>query len=102
MLRFQGVNLQRRVGVNFKRRRGVNFSVFSNKYYLENPTEVGGEYFDLYAKDFIINDYNTGTRYNSEVSELAVIIKNTFYKNTNDTLNPYVNDSIKNNHERTI
>jgi hypothetical protein len=56
----------------------------------------------LYAKDFIINDYNTGTRYNSEVSELAVIIKNTFYKNTNDTLNPYVNDSIKNNHERTI
>jgi|1048.fasta_scaffold01113_9 hypothetical protein len=81
---------------------GTEKIINAYKYYLENPTEVGGEYFDLYAKDFIINDYNTGTRYNSEVSELAVIIKNTFYKNTNDTLNPYVNDSIKNNHERTI
>jgi hypothetical protein len=31
LLRFQGVNLQRRVGVNFKRRRGVNFTVFSTQ-----------------------------------------------------------------------
>ena len=58
------------------------------KKYLENTTENSSDYFDWYAKDFIISDYNAGTSYNGEVCELADIIKNTFYKDTNDTLDP--------------
>ena len=34
----------------------------------------------------IIGDYNTGTSYVYEVTELAQIIKEEFYKETNDTL----------------
>jgi hypothetical protein len=67
---------------------GTEKIVNAYKKYLENPTENSSDYFDWYAKDFIISDYNAGTSYNGEVSELADIIKNTFYKDTNDTLDP--------------
>jgi hypothetical protein len=67
---------------------GTEKIVNAYKKYLENPTENSGDYFDWYAKDFIISDYNAGTSYNGEVSELADTIKNTFYKDTNDTLGP--------------
>ncbi len=67
---------------------GTEKIVNAYKKYLENPTENSSDYFDWYAKDFIISDYNLGTSYNGEVSELADIIKNTFYKDTNDTLDP--------------
>jgi hypothetical protein len=67
---------------------GTEKIVNAYKKYLENPTENSSDYFDWYAKDFIISDYNAGTSYNGEVSELADIIKNTFYKETNDTLDP--------------
>jgi hypothetical protein len=67
---------------------GTEKIVNAYKKYLENPTENSGDYFDWNAKDFIISDYNVGTSYNGEVSELADIIKTTFYKDTNDTLDP--------------
>lgn len=67
---------------------GTGKIVNAYKKYLENPTESSSDYFDWYAKNYIINDYNVGTSYNVEVSELADIIKSTFYKDTNDTLNP--------------
>lgn len=67
---------------------GTEKIVNAYKKYLENPTENGGDYFEWYAKDFIISDYNAGTSYNGEVSELAEIIKNTFYKDTIDTIDP--------------
>lgn len=65
---------------------GTEKIVSAYKKYLENPTD--SEYFDWYAKNFIINDYNVGTSYNGEVNELADIIKKTFYKDTKDTLDP--------------
>jgi hypothetical protein len=67
---------------------GTEKIVNAYKKYLENPTESSRDYFDWYAKNYIINDYNVGTSYNGEVSELADIIKSTFYKDTNDTLDP--------------
>lgn len=67
---------------------GTEKIVGAYKKYLENPTESDSEYFDWYAKNYIISDYNAGTSYNGEVNEFADIIKNTFYNNTNDTLNP--------------
>ncbi|MCL9810106.1 hypothetical protein [Flavobacterium luminosum] len=67
---------------------GTEKIVNAYKKYLENPTENSSDYFDWYAKNYIINDYNVGTSYNGEVNELADIIKNTFYKDTNDTLDP--------------
>lgn len=67
---------------------GTEKIVNAYKKYLENPTESSSDYFDWYAKNYIISDYNVGTSYNGEVNELADIIKNTFYKDTNDTLDP--------------
>jgi hypothetical protein len=36
----------------------------------------------------IISDYNSGSSYQFEVSELADLIQSTFYKDTNDKLDP--------------
>ena len=73
---------------------GTGKIVCAYKKYLENPTENSGEYFDWYAKDYIISDYNVGTSYSGEVNELADIIKNTFYKDTNDTLDPQKKNAL--------
>lgn len=67
---------------------GTEKIVNAYKKYLENPTENSRDYFDWYAQDYIISNYNVGTSYNGEVNELANIIKNTFYKDTKDTLDP--------------
>lgn len=67
---------------------GTEKIVNAYKKYLDNPTETDSTYFEWYAKNFIINDYNVGTSYNGEVNDLADIIKDTFYKDTNDTLDP--------------
>lgn len=67
---------------------GTEKIVNAYKKYLNNPTETDSTYFEWYAKNFIINDYNVGTSYNGEVNDLADIIKETFYKDTNDTLDP--------------
>lgn len=84
-------------------RIGTEKIVSAYKKYLENPTENSNYYFDYYAKNYIISDYNVGTSYNEEVNELADIIQNTFYKGTNDSLNPNTKDSKeKNKNERNI
>ena len=67
---------------------GTEKIVSAYKKYLENPEDSSSEYFDWYAKNYIISDYNAGTSYNGEVNDLADTIKNTFYKDTNDTLDP--------------
>jgi hypothetical protein len=72
---------------------GAEKIVNAYKNYLKNPSENSSDYFDWYAKNYIISDYNVGASYNREVNELADIIKNIFYKDTNDTLNPNSNDS---------
>jgi hypothetical protein len=72
---------------------GTEIIVNAYKNYLKNQSENSSDYFDWYAKNYIISDYNVGASYNEEVNELADIIKNTFYKDTNDTLNPNSKDS---------
>lgn len=67
---------------------GTKKIVDDYKNYLENTAEINGEYFEYYAKDYIISNYNVGTSYNGEVNELAEIIKSTFYKDTLDKLVP--------------
>lgn len=66
---------------------GTKKIVIAYQNFIENPTENSQDYFEWYAKDYIINDYNTGSSYNSEVSELAKSIQDRFYKDTKDTLN---------------
>lgn len=66
---------------------GTEKIVTAYNKYLEKGIE-SSDYFDWYARDFIISDYNAGTSYNGEVHDLADIIKNTFYKNSKDTLDP--------------
>lgn len=67
---------------------GTEKIIGAYKKYLENPTENSSEFFEWYAINHIINDYNVGTSYNGEVNELSEIIRNTFYKDTKDTLDP--------------
>lgn len=54
--------------------------------YLQKPNEDNQEYYEWSAMSQIIGDYNTGTSYGDEVTELAQKIKEEFYKDTNDTL----------------
>lgn len=65
---------------------GTEKIIYAYKEYLENPEDVGEEYFDYYAKLFIISDYNLGSSYYKEVNKLSEIIQKTFYKNTKDKL----------------
>lgn len=58
------------------------------KMYLENPIQSSSDYYDWHAKNYIISDYNSGSSYQFEVSELADLIQSTFYKDTNDKLDP--------------
>jgi len=67
---------------------GTEKIVNAYKRYLENSTQRSSDYFEWNARNYIINDYNAGISYNEEVNELADIIKNTFYKDTNDALDP--------------
>jgi len=41
------------------------------------------------------SDYNFGTSYNEEVNELAELIQNTFYKDTNNALDPNKKNALK-------
>jgi hypothetical protein len=67
---------------------GIEKILNSYKKYLENPEDVGEDYFDLYAKKYIIRDYNYGESYNEEVNTLAETIQEIFYKDTIDSLEP--------------
>lgn len=69
-------------------RLGTKKIVKAYKNHIEKLKETNESFYECAAIHSIIEDYNTGSSYNSEVSELADIIKNTFYKDTNDSLNP--------------
>lgn len=65
---------------------GTTKIVDAYKIYLQKPTEENQEYYEWSVMSQIIDDYNTGSSYGYEVTELARTIKEEFYKETNDTL----------------
>lgn len=67
-------------------RLGTEKIVKAYKNHIEKLKETDESFYEWTAKYSIIEDYNAGSSYSSEVSELADIIKTTFYKDTNDTL----------------
>lgn len=69
-------------------RLGTEKIVKAYKNHIEELKETDESFYEWTAKYSIIEDYNAGSSYSSEVSELADIIKTTFYKDTNDTLDP--------------
>ncbi len=62
---------------------GVKKIINAYNLYFENPPE---NIYEHSIKWYIIEHYNVGYSYQNEVSELADIIKETFYKETADTL----------------
>ncbi len=54
-----------------------------HKYMTENNER---NFYEWSAINSIISDYNTGDSYCSEVHDLSIMIKDEFYKNTNDSL----------------
>jgi hypothetical protein len=66
---------------------GTEKIIEAYKKYIEKLVEKNESFSECAAIHSIIEDYNTGSSYNSEVSELADIIKNTFYKDTAYSLN---------------
>jgi hypothetical protein len=69
-------------------RLGTEKIVKAYKKQIEENLEKNDYFYETIVMCSIIEDYNPGTSYNSEVSELAVIIKNTFYSETTDSLFP--------------
>ena len=67
---------------------GTEKIVNSHKKYLETTTETENVLVEYFANEFIISEYNAGTSYKEEVTDLTNIIKESFYKNTTDTLHP--------------
>lgn len=59
--------------------------------YLDKLTKENGEFYEYSAYYEIISNYNGGSSYQSEVADLISIIKENFYKDTNDTLDPKKN-----------
>lgn len=67
---------------------GTEKIVNAYKKHIEKLEETSETFYEWTAIYAIIEDYNVGSSYSSEVGELSDIIKNTFYKDTNDTLEP--------------
>jgi hypothetical protein len=65
---------------------GTTKIVNAYKMYLQKTPNENQDYYEWSAMSQIIGDYNTGTSYSYEVTELAQTIKEEFYKGTNDTL----------------
>lgn len=65
---------------------GTTKIVDAYKIYLNKSDNENYEYNEWSVMSQIIADYNTGTSYSYEVTELAQMIKKEFYKGTNDTL----------------
>ena len=73
---------------------GTEKIVEAYKKYIEKLVEKNESFSECAAIHSIIQDYNTGSSYNSEVSELADIIKNTFYKDKEYSLNLELKNDI--------
>jgi len=67
---------------------GTEEVVTTYRKHLEKLEESSESFYEWGIKYEIINHYNGGTSYLSEVSTLSDIIKNNFYENTTDTLEP--------------
>jgi hypothetical protein len=57
-----------------------------HKTYLQNRSQEDHEFVEWYAMKHIIGEYNAGTSYCSEVTEIAETILEEFYKDTKDRL----------------
>jgi hypothetical protein len=68
--------------------KGVNKVVEAYTNYLQNIGIQKDEYYEWPAYTAIISNYNKGDNYTSEVLTLFQQIREKFYKNTTDTLNP--------------
>ena len=73
---------------------GANKIVESYSDYLQKINHNHNEYQDWIAYDFIISNYNVGTSYSSEIHRLFSIIKETFYKDSKDSLRPITNNDL--------
>lgn len=67
---------------------GTNKILDAYKKYLTDIKDKPNYYSEYNAYYAIISDYNGGNRYMYEVADLASIIKENFYKETIDSLNP--------------
>jgi hypothetical protein len=56
--------------------------------YLDKLSNENGEFYEYSAYYEIISNYNGSSSYQSEVADLISIIKENFYKDTSDTLDP--------------
>ena len=75
-------------------RLGTEKIVKAYKNHIEKYKKTDESFYEWTVKYSIIEDYNSGSSYSSEVGELADIIKTTFYKDTNDTLDPYKENDL--------
>lgn len=71
---------------------GAEKIINSYRQYINLIEKDSQEYYsDISVCNSIIEDYNVGDRYKSEVIDLMTIIKDTYYKDTEDTLDPKKN-----------
>ena len=71
---------------------GTDKIVNSYQQYLVKITKGNMEYYEHFALYEIIADYNGSSSYQSEVANLISIIKENFYRDTKDTLDPKKED----------
>lgn len=67
---------------------GAKKIVKSHKKYLEHINKNEEDFYEWSAFSAIIGDYNTGSNYGYEVTDLVTTIKEEFYKHTKDSLEP--------------
>lgn len=70
---------------------GTEKVVNAYKHYLEKLSKANGEFYEYSPYYEIIANYNGGTSYQIEVVNLITIIKENFYKDTKDSLDPKKN-----------
>jgi hypothetical protein len=73
---------------------GANKIVELHKNYLQKIKHNPYEFSEWVAYDYIISNYNGGGSYSNEINRLFSIIKDTFYKDTKDTLEPKINNGL--------
>jgi len=73
---------------------GTNKVLEAYSEYLKKINHNISEYYEWSAYDFIISNYNGGISYSSEIHRLFTIIKETFYKDTTDSLKPIINNGL--------
>lgn len=67
---------------------GTQKIINAYQQYLDKLSNENGEFYEYSAHYEIIANYNGGSSYQSEVADLTSIIKENFYKDTSDSLDP--------------